>query len=736
MAIQDVKVINSENWATETTLKRLLIATETQFDIKTDGVDKFNNAAKKGSKSTNALATGLDSVTRSTRNYQEAIWDLEKNANKFNQRISGTMDVLKGQNTLASMMTNTASRMQNLGITLSALGGGSGRLSGLARVAGTAVTGLAAVATASAAIGGRFIEAGDTFRSMIETGVIFDGSVTGMIQSVRRTGMSLENAAQLIQNHSETILITGEQRFFNSVTALSRTFSNMGMDATQGAEALANLTEIQRLNGSLFVMSEQDRIQANTTLLHQMDAQRRLTGVSLKRQQDEQAALNRRERVRLLKAGMSAERAPVVAAQEAGMLNMGMSQEVIEAAMLEAFEGISSQKGGFARSLYGSEYDRIIQQLRSGETIGSVEQRAAVEARIRGEVGPRGGQRGTLLAGQGAYAEFARGEAVSAMERTQAATRALPGQEDELRRRQEDAAKAMQGQSMLQTSTVNLYDTQTKIAATLGTLEGTLMRSVQPAVEAFLDGTSKAATATLNLARSLENNGLTAILAGLHATLGTEGLLALAGGAAATAATRAAANRTQPEGGGGRGLPPAIVGFGAGATRLAGRVLGIGQLISAYTAYSQGNYGEMAAHLGLAAASKNPIGMFMSLADWATEMGTGRGIVTRAASMFSGRTSAAENTAQESLSAAAAAQLNAPVRAPMPAVPTTGALTPEQAVALEAQTQSLAVRIGEIQSRGADARNQELVEAIRQLTENSTRLSNYTRQVANNTSGL
>jgi hypothetical protein len=734
MSIQDVKVTNLTNWATETTLKRLVYITEKQFDIKSDGFEELNDAAKKGGKSATGLADGLDKATKGTRSYEQAVWDLQRGTERYNRRLNSSMDALKGQSTLASMMTNTASRIQVLGSSLSAFGQMlPGRLGMAARGAGALTVIAGGVAAAGAAIGGRFIEAGETFRSMIETGVIFDGTVSGMIQSVRRTGMSLDSASQLIQSHSEAILVTGEQRFFNTVDAMANTFSKMGLDATRGAEALANLTEIQRLNGSLFVMSEQQRIQANTTLLQQMDAQRRLTGISLRRQQEEQATLNRREKVRVLKAGLTPEQLAAVNAQESAMLNMGMRPELVEAALLEAFEGYGTKEGGMARNVYGPEYARIIQQLRTGETIGGIEQ---IEAfRARGQEALTGSQRGIALMSESPYGQFLRSQVLLGLERGQAATQAPPGQEADVARRQEQAARALEGQSMLHRSTVDLYTTQDQIAKTFGTLDGLLMTKVQPAVDLFLQGTSAAATATLDMARRLEGGGLDAILAGLLTTLGPEGLAALAAGGAATAATR---STTNAPGGAATpppptsGLPPAVVGFGMGAARLASNVLGIEQLISAYTAYSQGNYGEMAAHLGLAAARKNPFGMAMSLIDFATELGTGKGIVSRAADMIGGRSTPEERAAQESIQAAAAAQLSASGRAPMPAIPATGSLTPEQRVALDAQIQTIVTRIGELQASGADARNRELLELQRESNELQRRLLNEIRGVRSN----
>jgi hypothetical protein len=752
MAVQEVQVVSSQSssWASEATLDKLVRAAEVNNDIlkrvakarniDLDGIRDLNKSSGTASVSTGKLSQQITSTTGSVRDYERSVYDLQRTTRAFNDKLVGTIRGLREAPNIGQVLSNAGQGISQFSAGLAAVGG-RGRLAGLTRAIGTAGLVAGAVTSTSAAVIGRFIEAGDVFRDMIESGVIFDGTVSGMIQSVRSTGMSLERAGQLIQSHSEAILITGEQRFFQTVSTMQETFNRMGMDANRGAEALANLTEMQRLSGSLFMLSEQERIRANETMLNQMHAQQRLTGISLRRQQEEQLAVARREKVRILEAGMTGPQREIVAQQRAAMANMGMRPELIEAALLEAFEGFGTREGGMARNLYGAEYERIIQQLRTGATIGGLEQREAFRARSQEVL--TGSQRGIALMGESAYAQFIRAQGLATLERGQAGTQAPPGQEDELRGRQEQFERALQGQAILERSTIDLYTTQDSVAKTMGRLEGLLAKAAEGPVALFLSNTAAAATRVADIVKSLEGRSLDSMMSSLATSLATEmarnpevaaALVALGLGGAALLPRPGGGPGGGPggsPGGGGGGVPEVIAGFGRGASRVIGTAIGIEQLISAYNAYSQGNYLETAGHLGLAAARNSPVGRVLAGLDFITELATGRGVVARATSMFGGDPAAVAQ--QAAVQAAAAAQLASPERAPMPAIPSTGSLTMEQQVALEAQAQTIASRIGQMQSQGVDSRNREMIEAMQQLTEITLRLERAMRGVERNT---
>jgi hypothetical protein len=603
----------SLSWAQESTLRKLAASSEDNNEIlkrlaqargvSLDGIKKFTQSATDATDAFDDNAQSVRGATKKTRDYESALYDLRRSTDRYtstiNSVIRGTADPMQA---LPGMFTRFG---EGLGAAVSSIRG--------LRGVGLMLGGLGA---AAGAVTARFIDGADAYRQMINTGLIFDGTITGMISSVRSSGVSLQQASQIIQNRSAALLIQGETEFFSTVGRMSNTFSRFGMTMDQGAETLAELMDMQRLSGSLMEASQAQIIEANTVMLNQMQSQARLTGVSLRRQMEEQRRVAERTEIRLLSLRLTDEQREQQRRATAALTTTGMSSDAISGLVMQALTGQVTQAGAAAQQVLGPQLSQQLMDVitSGGDVQALLNQREFADAlRVNIErLAP--GLAAASAAGLGGQVAVIADSAARMTEYVyalQSGRRILPGGGT----REEQAAAALRGDPIIASSTREYFNTVNNVSVSLGKLEATVMEAVEPAMRALWEQTNNLTNQFLELTTLIQGGDYAgaarhAARSGMNWILDNPELAAGAGalGAAEYARRRAAQARSSPTG----PAPPPPPGgsgsrtFGSRLMGGAGALLGLNQLLSAGSAFLEGNYAETLAHAGLFLARKNP----------------------------------------------------------------------------------------------------------------------------------
>lgn len=578
----------SQNWAQEQTLRELnakmgrnneiLRRLGSKWNVDLDNIKETDSIVRNNNQAVTQNTVGIRDNTKkyqeATENYSRAVDDLRYSMrnykNSVNDLIAGGTDPLRRLPEVA----------ESLGTGLAGL---AGRSVALARV-------FVGLGLAASLVIDRFLQGGEAFRGMIQSGVLFDGSIIGMTASVRSAGLTLEQGARLVSQYGQAMIVQGETRFFRSMEGLARTFANLGMDMSQGSEAMLELMELQRMSGELFMMSERDRIAANVQSLQLMQAEAVLTGQSVQRQREQQRRIQESQRLQILQATLTPQQLAQQRLASVQLGRMGIPTEVIEGILMESITGAATRVSGQARLSYGPVVDEIIQQIRSGQAgeVGGLAQRERLlsyQERLL-----QGGAAAALAYGQRGQDFVAQIAPVLQMGRQ--ALRGAPDSEAELRTRQERAGAIARGEQVLADQTVNLYNTQNQLAQAAGRAEAALMRLAEHAINPLISSMSSLSTSINALAGASTMGGAgTAIMgmlqnplaqAALAGGVGYVGLRMFRGRNAALpglATAPAVPGMAAPGAGGGLAARLAGLGRFAGG---AGGVLGAG--LGAYTA--------------------------------------------------------------------------------------------------------------------------------------------------------
>jgi hypothetical protein len=477
----DRNVVAQVDWAREATLAKLLRQAELTRDnsdgqlvlleqiakVKIADLRKINRQADQAAEALDSAADGARRAASANERFaahtRESGLDVRRSVNdlryslgfigrSFRNIIDDTTNPLRQLPGAMEASTNAFSRQL-------------GRAGPIFAVLGTAV----------AAITDRFMQGAESYRTMMQSGIMFNGSVVQMISSVRSAGVSIELAGRIIEEYGQALMAGGEQRFFRTIERSAELFARLGMNQEEGMRAFAELEEMRRQSGLAYLISEDDRIRANGELLTLMQSQSVLTGISVRQQREAARRAQASERVRVLQAGLTPQQ---LAAQERSitqLTSLGLSTELIEATLMEAMTGAATQQSALARQSIGPEYERMLASIRAGrpEDIGGVAQREAI-ARSTTQFAQQYGP--ALALGRGGATDILRTQVVGAREVALAATRAAPDAEADLRRRQDMAQRILEGQRVLDQATQGYFTTVNQTAVAMGRVEGMVMR--------------------------------------------------------------------------------------------------------------------------------------------------------------------------------------------------------------------------------------------------------------------
>lgn len=507
----DTGVRREIDWAKEATLARLLDAVTNQTPL----LEKISGIKALDLKNVQTANTGLGQVGEAAEQAADAMKkgaaDRKKTDRELNESIRDLRwSMSRHGSQISSLLTRSTNPMTQLP---SAIESTTDWLAKFAKGNKVATVAVMAIGTAIAKLAERFIEAAESYRGMMQSGVMFNGSVSTMIQSVRSAGVSIESANQVIEQYSQALLSVGEAQFFKNIENSTRVFARLGMTQEQGMRTFAELEEMRRLSGLSYMQSEEDRTRSNEQLVQLMQSQSILTGISIKRQKEAAQKAAETERVRIMQASLSPEQ--LQQQQEAAfkLAGLGLRPEAIEAALIEAMGGGVTAAGAAAGQALGPEYNKIVAAIQSGriEEIGTQEQREALKSYTTQLL-----QTTPMLGRGGAQAQLIGGMALDVRAANLPATTARPGQETELERRRRMAERAARGEQIVDTTTQAYFETVNNTAVALGRVEALAFRLADPVIKTLmvsLSALTGAVNSAVGGAAGLSNTSLYTSLA-------------------------------------------------------------------------------------------------------------------------------------------------------------------------------------------------------------------------------
>lgn len=701
-----------EGWAKDETLRSLLAATQTSNSLlkaiggkRTSNLD-IGNQIQRGvvdplKQGTEDTVEGLRSLKASVKDLEETQWRASGKINTFLNKVdTASKDASKLLPEL--LQSGTSKAFAGLGAVAGKFGAKGKIIAGLGAVLGSA----------SAKAAERFLEAADAFRPMIQSGLTFGGSIDQMVSSVRGANVSFEAAGRIVEQQGAALVAVGEKNFFAATDRMGATFKRLALTGDQGAEIQAELTDQMRTTGSLFNMTQEQYTGALENSLRLMQQQNILTGKSVKQQLAERKKVAERTSFQALIASQGPEEQERLTNWFHTLVEtMKMSQEDAMGVLLQS-QGVGGTTG-YARAdlSTGGAVGEIVSRIQAGSTALEEGSLGAMQNAMKAQQTflEKYGTTGALAMEKGMNNLFTQTIA-SAAEGARAGKGigAVLGDPEKA----EQVRKAQEGVDILGKKTQFMYDTLFDISKTIAKAEASTFEIVSAGIDKVLASIIKAAD-------QINAKGILETAQGIAAMPGAQSLGAAAAGAAGLAvAPKLLGLGGGAAGGAGAAGSTSMLGKAAsGAMKLGGKVLGLEQLISAGTSIVAGNYAEAAGHMALFALKKNPVGMLASGADYLLEAYSGTGLIERA---FSSNNN--QQQIQQSMQAAEAAQASRGASLTAPNIPSQGPLSREQVETLENYTQSLAVRLGELQMQGLDQRNAEYKKLLEEMVNNTARV--------------
>jgi hypothetical protein len=253
-----------------------------------DALDDATRAARRAAREAQSRSREeAERARESDRLQRELQYERERREYSYRQSLNDLRTNLNAVSTAtpASLWTSLGDRMAVLGGAMSETGGKSRLLGGSL----TALSRVVAVATVAFAY---YRDGFQTLTNMTEAGVLFNGSVEQMRQSVGRTGLSLQDFSRMVNQFGQVIGGVGEQSYarnIRQVQDLTRQFGRYGQSFEQQAESVTVFFDMLRSGGQIFMMTEQQRSRAAADYIAQTTALTRLTGRQRRQIEQEQS---------------------------------------------------------------------------------------------------------------------------------------------------------------------------------------------------------------------------------------------------------------------------------------------------------------------------------------------------------------------------------------------------------------------------------------------------------------
>jgi hypothetical protein len=316
MTVQDVKIVDLRlptevAWAREVTLNRLVQLTDQQNDL----LSAMAKVDRKDNLDTKETQKNVDKLTNSTSSLTDALGDNEDAVKKSAAaqkaysrslkdagHLESINDLRNSMNRLSRSTSSPADAFEVLTDKMAVFGGRLTEKTGSLNLAGRAVQSFTKALTVASFSLGAFAAGMDPFRQMLDSGISFGGSLEQMNVVIGRTGLGLQEFTNIALQYSQQISGIGATNFSDlvrSVQDTTREFGRYGQTPQAQAESIAAFMEILSSGGSLYSMSVDELQDSTNAYLREQAALTKLTGISRKRQEDEQKQLMARTNVQL-----------------------------------------------------------------------------------------------------------------------------------------------------------------------------------------------------------------------------------------------------------------------------------------------------------------------------------------------------------------------------------------------------------------------------------------------------
>lgn len=242
---------------------------------------------------------------RESERMNESRWAREKRRqtgqmwNQYGRSLTNSSSLLQITTT---KMTNSLSSIPVIG---TALGGALGLVSGF----------ISSV-----------MQSKDAFIDMVDSGILFDGSLTQFRTALGNAGLSTEQFSAIVSQSGRAISVLGESRFLETTNRLRGFFDDFGYSLSQGNQYFAEYLENSRLSGSVYFRTVEQHAQSFRENMVLMREQSRLTGVSVRQQREQQQALRREARYQALLRSVTPEQRKYIESQESSITSVAGEQ--------------------------------------------------------------------------------------------------------------------------------------------------------------------------------------------------------------------------------------------------------------------------------------------------------------------------------------------------------------------------------------------------------------------------
>jgi hypothetical protein len=492
-----IDTTQSREWAQELTLKKLLDA----INLQTAAKGLANNLDAKAIK---AFSDQLESATSVVGDYKKAEVEASNAATEKlrvdTQLIRQSKERKRLEEEIAESNNKYGSAVRDLRRSMSGVTVAFGDQKAAGAALGNAVTSVSnsfgdvitktgkAGAAFALALGvatevvknlvGLIVSTMSTYSNIFQSGISFGGSLTEFGKKVSETGLTISQFGSIVERHGSAVFATGETRFLTSVGKLGSTFAKFGMNIEQGTEAFAEYTDGLRLNGSLYFMTEKQQREAFEKSITQQTALQTLTGVSIKRQRDEQKKLAEKASYQLLTAGMSESELAQVNQSRFTMAGSGMDADTMDSLLLYAKTGIAGTQTQTLLTLDPASVNSLAQGINSGNQEAQIAAIAGLQDTAARKASTESGSLAALATsgiGRG------RGQEQALLIARLNEARRLRLLSPDQKRKEEQAAAIGQGRSPLGAQTEDIFKANNDLAVITGKANAQLFQLAEQA---------------------------------------------------------------------------------------------------------------------------------------------------------------------------------------------------------------------------------------------------------------
>lgn len=327
MAELSLDQLKSLGWAQETTLRilsekvgssnSLLKAMATNQGIRDEDIKDFSTAVSEATSGLEEHTRQELAATRLAVNKQRAEREIEANKRELNskykesvddlRRSLGRISNLKAENVFESVQGGIAKWSGNLSST-------DGAFQGL----GKSIGWLNKAVVVAAAAFGIYAETNKSFLKLVDTGLMFNGSLEQFAIMANKSGLGIQKFTEIATKYSQSVSMIGEKQFALNVRSfqdLSKASGYFGMMPEQLAQAQASYVDGLRESGLLHKLTADQQNASTKEYLSTLTGLSKLTGKQRDQLEAEQKAALAKQQIELEMRALEKKYGPEYAAR-------------------------------------------------------------------------------------------------------------------------------------------------------------------------------------------------------------------------------------------------------------------------------------------------------------------------------------------------------------------------------------------------------------------------------------